>query len=91
MVWATQHEMIKDLEIAFATAEQKKVKEYVDAEGRWWFDTARRQWDVQRPFSPGGFDSTHLFLVKYSIEDRDVATWLVDTEKASVSVSGRKS
>ncbi|HLG14675.1 MAG TPA: hypothetical protein VJH03_09280 [Blastocatellia bacterium] len=86
IVWATQQEMIKQLEIAYATAEQKKQKENIGTDGRWWFDTAKRQWDVQRPFAPGGFDSTHWFLVKYSIDDQAVANWFVDTRNRKVDI-----
>ena len=45
----------------------------------WWFDTKVREWTVQRPFSPGYIDSTHMFIVAYKIDGRVVAEWMVDT------------
>ena len=61
LVWKTQEEQIKKLELQHAIAQQQKRKEFVGAEGRWWFDTDERRWIVTRPFGPGGVDSTHLF------------------------------
>ena len=45
----------------------------------WWFDTKVREWTVQRPFSPGYIDSTHMFIVAYKIDGRVIAEWMVDT------------
>jgi hypothetical protein len=50
----------------------------------WWFDVKERAWDVQRPFSPGYIDSTHLFTVSYQIGNKPVAAWQVDTRSGKV-------
>jgi hypothetical protein len=88
LVWDTQSERIKTFEVQHAQAEQSKQKEYVSAEGRWWFDTDGRSWEVVRPISPGTIDSTHMFIVKYLIEGKVVASWGVDTSKKQVSAGG---
>ena len=51
----------------------------------WWHDVEERAWVVQRPFSPGHVDSTHLFTVEYRIEGKRVAAWDVDTRAGTVS------
>jgi hypothetical protein len=51
----------------------------------WWHDVKERAWVVQRPFSPGPIDSTHLFTVEYRIEGKRVAAWDVDTRAGSVA------
>lgn len=43
-----------------------------------WFDTKRRSWIAHRRFGPGVFDTTHMLVVEYLIEDVQVATWQVD-------------
>ena len=86
LVWKTQAEQIKKLELKHASAEQQKQKEYVEADGRWWFDTDERRWTVTRPFSPGGFDSTHWFTVTYLVGATGSLSWQVDTRKSEVSL-----
>ncbi|HKU72637.1 MAG TPA: hypothetical protein VJR02_01840 [Pyrinomonadaceae bacterium] len=81
LVWKTQEEQIKKLELKHAIAEQRKQKEYVGAEGRWWFDTDERRWTVTRPFGPGGVDSTHWFTVTYFVGSTESLSWHVDTHK----------
>ncbi len=60
----------------------------IDSEGDelWWHDTKERNWVVKRPFSPGVFDSTHLFDVTYRIDGKDVASWFVDTRKGAATL-----
>jgi hypothetical protein len=50
----------------------------------WWHDTKKREWQVLRPFSPGDIDSTHLFIVVYSIDGTEQAQWNVDTRAGQV-------
>ena len=56
----------------------------VDPEN-WWHDVKERTWFVQRPFSPGWIDSTHLFTVNYRIGGKQVAAWHVDTRGGTVT------
>jgi hypothetical protein len=86
LVWDSQNELIQAAELQHAKAEQSKLKEYVTPEGRWWFDTEGRNWEVARPFGPGGIDSTHMFTVKYLINGKAVAAWSVDTREKQVYV-----
>ena len=86
LIWKTQQDQIKSIELKHASAEQKKRKEYVEAEGRWWFDTDERRWTVVRPFGPGGVDSTHWFTVTYLIGTTEKLSWQVDTRKQEVSL-----
>ena len=86
LVWKTQEEQIKKLELKHAIAEQRKQKEHVEADGRWWFDTDERRWTVTRPFSPGGIDSTHWFTVTYLVGAAESLSWQVDTRKLEVSL-----
>lgn len=86
-VWNTQQKFIREAEISHAKKEQRKVKEYVSAEGRRWFDTDNRKWKVWRPTPPGGIDTTHEFVVSYLIEDKEVARWFVNTEDKIVEKS----
>ncbi len=86
LVWKTQKEEIKKLELKHAIAEQRKQKESVEADGRWWFDTDERRWSVTRPFGPGGFDSTHWFTVTYRVGETETLSWQVDTRKSEVSL-----
>ena len=85
LVWNTQAELIKATEIHRAKLEVAKQKEFIGAEGRWWFDTDERDWNVVRPFAPGGIDSTHMFIVTYTINGAKVLLWTVDTEKKEVA------
>ena len=80
-MWKTQGEEIKKLELKHAIAQQRKQKEYVEADDRWWFDTDERRWTVTRPFGPGGVDSTHWFTVTYLIGTTESLSWQVDTRK----------
>jgi len=77
LVWRTQQEAIRKLELQHASAAQKKQKEYVSAAERWWFDTDNRQWKVSRDVSPGVLDSTHWFSVSYVIDGNTVGSWFV--------------
>jgi hypothetical protein len=49
----------------------------------WWHDTMHRTWLVQRPFSPGVIDSTHLFQVTYEVNG-EARRWWVDTRAGKV-------
>ena len=91
LVWKTQEELIKKLELKHATAEQRKQKEYIEADGRWWFDTDERRWTVTRPFGPGGVDSTHWFTVTYLVGATESLSWHVDTHKLEVSLINKQS
>jgi hypothetical protein len=46
-----------------------------------WHDTITRSWSVTRPVAPGVVDSTHWFVVGYSINGVVVCSWSVDTRK----------
>ena len=46
-----------------------------------WHDTITRSWSVTRPVAPGVVDSTHWFIVAYSINGVVVCSWSVDTRK----------
>ena len=70
------------LALVFQT-QQDKIRE-VDREN-WWFDTKAREWEVRRPFAPGQIDSTHMFVVKYKIDGKEVFSWVVDTRAKTVS------
>ena len=85
LVWATQRDCIRAIETRFAAFEQKKQKEYVSPQSRWWFATDTRRWDVQRPFGPGSLDSTHSFDVTYYINDKIVGVWYVETKEKIVN------
>jgi hypothetical protein len=91
LVWKTQEEEIKKLELKHAIAEQRKQKEYVGADDRWWFDTDERRWSVTRPFGPGGFDSTHWFTVTCLVGETESLSWQVDTRKSEVSLVTKSS
>ena len=54
----------------------------------WWHDTKERVWSVKRPFGPGGIDSTHYFLVTYSIDGTVVGRWSVNTRSGQVAGPG---
>jgi len=86
LVWKTQKEQIKKLELDHAAAQQRKHKEYITADSRWWFDTDERRWTVTRPFAPGVVDSTHWFTVTYLIGRTEGLSWQVDTRKSEVSL-----
>ena len=70
------------LALVFQT-QRTKIRE-VDSEN-WWFDTKARDWEVSRPFAPGQIDSTHMFIVKYKIDGKEIFSWTVDTRKKTVS------
>jgi len=53
----------------------------------WWFDTKSREWTATRPCAPGIIDSTHLFLVRYRIDGKLAASWMVDTRARTVKES----
>jgi hypothetical protein len=86
LVWSSQREQIRMLEIQHAKMEQSKQKEYVSPESRWWFDTDDRCWEVSRPIGLGRIDSTHLFRVKYVINGKVLLTWDIDTREKRVGV-----
>jgi hypothetical protein len=52
----------------------------------WWHDIIQRSWDAGRPFAPGVIDSTHFFLVSYSIGGVEIARWFVDTLKRTAQL-----
>lgn len=62
--------------------QQGRIRE-VDQEN-WDHDVKDRAWAVRRPFHPGIIDSTRLFNVSYRIDGKEVAAWLVDTNKGTV-------
>jgi hypothetical protein len=86
LVWKTQQHQIKELELKHAASEQKKRKEHIGTEGRWWFDTDDRHWTVARPFGPGFIDSTHWFTVTYLVGGSEMLSWEVDTHKQKVTL-----
>jgi len=61
----------------------------VDKEN-WWFDVKERSWSVRRPFGPGVLDSTHMFVVTYSIGGKKLASWNVDTDNKTVKPASVK-
>ncbi len=52
--------------------------------GDWWFDSLKREWSVRWPFGPGAIDSTHLFIVTYKIDEKEMISWQVDIRKKTV-------
>ena len=84
LVWNSQQKLIREVETQYAKAEQAKQKEYVSAESRWWFDTEKRSWEVNRPTPPGGIDTTHDFVVSYLIDGKVVAKWFVGTSDKQI-------
>jgi hypothetical protein len=54
----------------------------------WWSDTNERQWRVRRPFAPGFIDSTHSFVVSYSVAGKEITYWNVDTQTGKVAREG---
>lgn len=58
--------------------QQAKLQE-LDSPDSWWHDTKERTWSVRRPFELGVLDTTHTFVVSYSIDGATVAFWQVDT------------
>lgn len=64
------------------TTQQETIRE-VD-QGNWWHDVKERAWKAKRPFAPGAFDSTHMFVVSYLIEGKAVCSWFVDTRAKKV-------
>jgi hypothetical protein len=64
------------------TTQQATIRE-VD-QGNWWHDVKERAWKAKRPFAPGGFDSTHMFVVSYHIDGKAVCSWSVDTRAGKV-------
>jgi hypothetical protein len=69
------------LAVIFAS-QQKPLRDLDDND--WWHDTKERTWTVKRPFAPGTIDSTHMFVVSYRIDNKEVASWHVDTRKRTV-------
>jgi hypothetical protein len=55
-----------------------------------WHDTITRSWSVTRPVAPGVVDSTHWFIVAYSINGIVVCTWSVDTRKRTATLQNLK-
>jgi hypothetical protein len=72
------------LQLVF-TKEKEKIRE-LDQE-LWWIDDKERSWSVKRPFASGFIDSTHWFVVRYSVDGKVVASWSVDTETRDVVLS----
>lgn len=71
------------LELVFTT-QQDIIKKFENPSS-WWFDVKQREWNVKRPFYPGGMDSTHLFIVTYKIEGKEIISWTVDTRNKTIS------
>ena len=61
-----------------------------DHADEWWHDTKRRTWAARRPFEPGTIDSTNFIEVTYSVDDRVVGTWHVNTRTGQVAGPGEK-
>ena len=85
LVIATQQKQIAEAEIKhFETKGTDSfrggTKQY------WWHDTITRTWSATRPFAPGVIDSTHLFVVVYSVGDTGIARWSVDTRKRTAQL-----
>jgi len=55
-----------------------------------WHDTITRSWSVTRPVAPGVVDSTHWFLVAYSINGVVACSWSVDTRKKKAELQNLK-
>jgi hypothetical protein len=66
-----------------------EVAKLEDPEGKW-HDVDNRTWAVRRPVHPGVFDTTHFFQVSYSINDKVVATWTVNTKLRLVGGPGEE-
>lgn len=56
--------------------------------GLWWHDTKVRGFRVQRPFFPGIIDSTHMFTVIYTVDEKAVLCWSVETRRKTVEAIG---
>jgi len=79
LVLATQQKAIREIE------KQAGSLRLTGREESWWFDTTRRTWSVARPFVPGIMDSTHMFDVRYAIDDKETGAWSVDTHGQKVT------
>ena len=85
LVLGSQQEVI-------ANAELKHFKEkgtdgfLGGSEQYWWHDIIERKWTLKRPFYPGGIDSSHWFMVSYSLGEDVVCEWIVDTRKRKVQL-----
>ena len=66
--------------------QQEQIHRLDDAE-HWWLDTKERTWSARRTVAPGIIDSTHNFLVRYSVDGVIVGTWGVDTRRGTVTPS----
>ena len=55
-----------------------------------WHDTFTRSWSVTRPVAPGVIDSTHWFMVSYSINGIVACSWSVDTRKKKAELQNLK-
>ena len=69
--------------IQLVMATQQETIRKVD-QGDWWHDVKEREWKAKRPFHPGAFDSTHMFVVSYHIEGKVACSWSVDTRAKKV-------
>jgi hypothetical protein len=69
------------LQLVF-TKEKERIRT-IDQEV-WWIDDKERAWSVKRPFEPGFIDSTHWFVVRYSVDGKVVSSWSVDIETKDV-------
>jgi len=85
LVMESQREEIAKAELKYF---QEKGTDWFKggAEQYWWHDTIQRSWYAGRPFAPGVIDSTHFFLVSYSIGDIVIARWSVDTRKRTAQL-----
>jgi hypothetical protein len=88
LVHRTQRDLIIRLEADYFRTLTGNAKNMAESLGDsfHWHDVQKRQWSAQRPFYPGVIDSTHMFLVAYSIDGNTVGTWTVDTERGTVVV-----
>jgi hypothetical protein len=82
LVLATQQKAIREMEKKAGTLGENAQEE------KWWHDVTPRTWSVVRPCYPGVIDSTHWFVVRYSIDGKEVGSWNVDTRGGKVAASG---
>jgi hypothetical protein len=63
---------------------EKENKVLSHLAGDWWTDIEDHVWRVTRTWGPGYLDTTHSFLVIYTLSDKHALSWLVDTRERSV-------
>jgi len=66
--------------------QQKQIRN-LDDPGNWWLDTKDRTWSARRTVGPGVLDTTHFFLVRYSVDGVIMGEWVVDTRQGGVTAN----